>query len=246
MTLKPCNGLGYSLDSGDLLWGPTATSVRDMQFFGGGEGGGQRAVTAYGNLYVQGYGGELFCYETLKGTVVWKYNNTYSGFQTPWGLRPIFIAAIADGKVYAFNNEHSPNTPLYKDNKVYCINASTGEEIWSMNSWAGQSGGPGTSTSILADGSLVYYNYYDNSIFCVGKGPSAMTIEAPKQAITQGGSLVISGTVIDIAAGTKQKNKQHGSPMVFPLSLMQVKAHGWSTFTCRSLARQISQVFPLL
>ena len=188
--------LGYSLDSGDLLWGPTSAPVRDMQFFGGGEGGGQRAVTAYGNVYVQGYGGELFCYETLKGTLVWKFNNTYSGFQTPWGLRPIFIAAIADGKVYAFNNEHSPNTPLYKDNKVYCINASTGEEIWSMNSWAGQSGGPGTSTSILADGSLVYYNYYDNSIFCVGKGPSAMTIEAPKQAIKQGDSIVISGTVI--------------------------------------------------
>jgi len=208
--------LGYSLDNGNLLWGPTTTPVRDMQFFGGGEGGGQRAVTAYGNVYAQGYGGELLAYSSKDGTLIWKFNNTYSGLQTPWGLRPIFIATIADGKVYAFNNEHSPNSPLYKDNKVYCLNATSGEQIWSMNSWAGQSGGPGTSTSVLADGFLVYYNYYDNSIFCIGKGPSATTIEAPKQAIKQGDSLVISGTVTDIAAGTQQHEQAARFPNGVP------------------------------
>lgn len=208
--------LGYSLDNGNLLWGPTTIPIRDMQFFGGGEGGGQRAVTAYGNIYAQGYGGELFCLSSTDGKVVWKFNNTYSGLQTPWGLRPIFIAAIADGKVYAFNNEHSPNSPLYKDNKLYCINATTGEEIWNMLGWAGQSGGPGTSTSIVADGFLVYYNYYDNSIYSVGKGPSALTVDAPMAAIPQGSSLVIRGTVTDISAGTKQAQQAARFPNGVP------------------------------
>ncbi len=195
--------LGYSLDDGRLLWGPTSFPLRDIQFFGSGEGFGQRAVTAYGNVYVQGFGGELFAFSAKNGSLLWKYNNTDSGMETPWGLRPIFIAAIADGKVYAFNNEHSPNTPLYKGNQIYAIDAFTGEEIYTMLGWAGQTGGTGSSTSVLADGFLVYYSYYDNSIYSIGKGPSAMTVEAPMNGITLGESLVIRGTVTDIAAGTK-------------------------------------------
>jgi outer membrane protein assembly factor BamB len=196
--------LGYSLEDGSLLWGPTTTKVRDLQFFGSGEGMGQRAVTAYGNIYVQGFGGELFCYSTKDGTLLWKYNNTDSGLETPWGLRPIFVAAVADGKVYAFNNEHSPNSPLYKGNKIYCLNASTGEEIYAMMGWAGQSGGTGASMSVLAEGFLVYYSYYDNQIYCVGKGSSAVTVTAPDASVELGKSLVVRGTVMDTSAGTKQ------------------------------------------
>ena len=124
---------------------------------------------------MQGFGGEIFCYNTKDGSLLWKYNNTYAGIDNTWGLTPIFLAAIADGKVYAFNNEHSPNSPLYKGESIYCLNATTGEEIYKMLSWAGQSGGPGSSTSILADGFLTYYNYYDNQIYSVGKGPSKTT-----------------------------------------------------------------------
>ena len=196
--------LGYSLSDGSLLWGPTTTEVRDLQYFGSGEGMGQRGVTAYGNLYVQGFAGELFAYSTKDGTLLWKYNNTDGGLETPWGFRPIFIAAIADGKVYAFNNEHSPNSPLYKGNKIYALNATTGEEIYTMLGWAGQSGGPGAQTSVLAEGFLVYYNYYDNQIYSIGKGPSSITVTAPDVGIELGKSLVIRGTVTDTAAGTKQ------------------------------------------
>ena len=117
---------------------------------------------------------------------------------------PIFVAAIADGKVYAFNNEHSPNAPLYKGYSIYCLNATTGEEIYKMLSWSGQTGGTGTSTAVLADGSLVYYNYYDNQIYSVCKGPSKTTVSAPNLAAASGQSLLITGTVTDISPGTLQ------------------------------------------
>jgi len=195
--------LGYSLDDGSHLWGPTTTEVRDIQFFGSGEGAGQRGVTAYGNLYVQGFGGELFCYSTKNGTLLWKYNNTDSGLQTPWGLMPIFIAAIADGKVYAFNNEHSPNSPYYKGYRIYAIDAFTGEEIYTMLGWAGQVGGRGLSTSVLADGFLVYYNYYDNQIYCIGRGPSAIEVSASPKIIANGSSVLIEGRVTDQSPGAK-------------------------------------------
>jgi outer membrane protein assembly factor BamB len=208
--------LGYSIDTGVQVWGPVGTSTPPYQFYGGGFGGGQEGFTAYGNIYTQSYGGDIQCFDGKDGALKWVFNDTQSGTETPWGLRPLFISAIADGKVYAFNNEHSPNYPLYKGQQVYCINATTGEEIWKILSWSGQIGGAGTSSAVLADGYLAYYNYYDNSIFCIGKGPSETTIDAPMTAVPEGSSLVIRGAVIDTAAGTKQTEQTARFPQGVP------------------------------
>jgi hypothetical protein len=194
---------GYSLEDGSSLWS-TDIATRPMQFFSSGSGAGQRAVTAYGNIYTQGFGGEVFCIDTKTGNTLWKFNNTNSGVDTSWGLIPTFIGAIADGKVYAFNNEHSPNSPLYKGYSIYCLNATTGEQIYKMLSWSGQTGGQGTSTQILADGTLVYYNYYDNQIYAVAKGPSQTTVTASPKVSTFGDKVLVEGMVTDISVGTEQ------------------------------------------
>jgi hypothetical protein len=67
-------------------------------------------------------------------------------------------------------------------------------------------GGIGQVTNgfAIADGYFTYLNLYDHKIYTIGKGPSATTVDAPTAAITQGSSIVIRGTVTDIAAGTKQ------------------------------------------
>jgi hypothetical protein len=220
---------GYSLNDGSPLWGPTTTEFRDVQYFGGGEGAGQRAVTAYGNLYVAGYAGEVFCYSTTDGELVWKYNNTDSGLQTPWGMMPIFIAAIADGKVYLFNNEHSPNAPLYKGYSIYCIDAENGNEIYKMLGWAGQTGGRGLSTSLLADGFLVYYSYYDNQIYCVGKGPSKTTVTVQNDVIAKGESILIKGMVTDTSSGTTQEEQAARFPNGVP-AVADESMSGWMEY----------------
>ncbi|MFB3888978.1 MAG: PQQ-binding-like beta-propeller repeat protein [Candidatus Bathyarchaeia archaeon] len=196
---------GYSIDTGDKLWGPLTGATRAYTYYGSGRGGGQVGFVAYGNLYSQGFGGEVICYDMKNGAVLWTYNNTNGGLDTPWGLRPIFIAAIADGKVYAFNNEHSPNVPLYKGQKLYCLDATTGRELYTMLGWLGQVGGGGESTAALADGFLTYYNYYDAQVYSVGKGPTAITVEAPLASITKGQSMIIQGKVSDQSAGAKAK-----------------------------------------
>jgi outer membrane protein assembly factor BamB len=196
--------VGYSVDTGEQLWGPVKGAQNDFSYYGSGKGGGQVGFVAYGNLYTQGFGGEIVCFSMSTGQVLWRYANTNSGIETVWGNYPIFIAAIADGKVYAFNNEHSPNYPLYKGEKIYCIDAFTGQELWTMSGWAGQTGGPGTSTGILAEGFFVYYNYYDNQIYCIGKGPSKTTVDAPTVAVPECQPITIRGTVTDISAGAKQ------------------------------------------
>ena len=207
---------GFSVDNGEPLWGPMNVEMRDMQYFSSGSGAGQRAVTAYGNFYVQGYGGEIFAYNAKDGSLLWKYNDTYSGLASPWGLMPTLIASVSDGKVYVFNNEHSPNSPLYRGYQVYCIDAFTGEGLWKMAGWAGTIGGHGVSTCVLAEGFFAYYNFYDNSVYSVGKGPSATTVTASPKVTVEGSSVMIEGTVIDISAGTKQVEQASRFPNGVP------------------------------
>ena len=206
---------GYSLTDGSKLWS-TSLVERPIQFFSSGSGAGQRCTTAYGNLYTQGFGGEMTCIDTKTGATLWKFNNTDSGVDTSWGLIPIFISAIADGKVYAFNNEHSPNSPLYKGYSIYCLNATTGEQIYKMLSWSGQIGGQGGSTALLADGTLCYYNYYDNQVYAIAKGPSKTAVTASPKVSTYGSKVLVEGTVTDISAGTKQTEQAARFPSGVP------------------------------
>ena len=204
--------LGYSLDNGNLLWGPVG-KTRALNYYPtvGMGSSGQAGFVAYGNLYVGGYGGEFFCYDLANGNLQWKYNNTFSGTQTPWGNYPIFPAAIADGKVYLYTGEHSPNVPLYKGSKVRCVDAFTGDELWTMLGW-GTIGGFSDEGWPVADGHLVYLNAYDMQIYCIGKGPTATTVTGPETTIPLGEEVLIKGTVTDQSAGTKQ----HEQAVRFP------------------------------
>jgi len=202
---------GYNIDTGDKLWGPLGDSA-DLNFFGspGSSPAGQVGYVAYCNLYTAGYGGVLYCYDLTNGNLLWTYgnggegNSTNSGLNTPWGNYPTFIAAIADGKVYLYNAEHSPNVPLYKGYHVTCVDAYTGTELWNMLSWGGV-GGFGQQPWPVADGYLVYLNNYDGQIYCIGKGPSKTTVEAPLSGVAVGSPITIKGAVTDVSAGAKAK-----------------------------------------
>ncbi len=178
------------------------------------------SLAAYGNLYVSGFDGILHCYDMENGDLLWTYGNggagntTYSGLETAWGHYPIFVDVIADGKIYLGTTEHSPDSPFYKGTQYRAINATTGEEIWTMMGWG--TGMYVGQSDIVAEGCFVYLNCYDMQVYTVGKGPSSMTVEAPKAAIELGKSLVISGTVTDISAGTKQKEQAARFPQGVP------------------------------
>jgi hypothetical protein len=206
--------LGYSLDDGSLLWGPTGIS-RAWDYFS------PNGFVAYGKLYSSGFAGILSCYDTSNGKLLWTYgnggegNSTYSAHETPWGYYPLFVGVISDGKVFLFTSEHSPNAPEYKGSRVRAINATTGEEIWTLLSWAN----PGSFTSAgfpIADGCLVYLNTYDMQIYSIGKGPSATTVSMQNDVITKGNSILLKGTVTDISTGTKQTEQAGRFPNGVP------------------------------
>jgi outer membrane protein assembly factor BamB len=188
---------GYSLLTGEKLWGPTASETA-FNFYGGTTGLTAPYAIGYGHLYSTGYGGILYCYDLKTGNTLFTYgndptdpkNNTRTP-ETVYGNYPYQVAAVADDKVYLIPSEHSLNAPPYKGAEVRCVNATTGEELWKligMCNW---------QEVALADGYFVYLNYNDMQVYCVGPGPSATAVAASPSVTAQGGSVLITGAVTD-------------------------------------------------
>ncbi len=111
-----------------------------------------------------------------------------------WDTWPFWLGPlVADGVVFAGTGEETPTQPLTRGNRVFAIDAETGEEIWHIAGYM--------SLKAVAEGVLIGYNGYDSQIYCFGKGPSATTVTAPKTEIMHGQKLVIEGTVTDQSAG---------------------------------------------
>jgi hypothetical protein len=211
---------GYSLENGNLLWEtPAVPDASDLGYFNLGTVG-LTPVTAYGRLYNIGWDGVLYSWDTKDGKLLWSYgnggpgNSTNTNLQSAWGRYPTFIYAIADGKIYTMSSEHSPDTPMWKGALARAVDAFTGEEIWTLMAFGGQGGRMGT---VVADGFWVFHNYYDSKLYSIGKGPSAMTVEAPMNAVPLGESMVIRGTILDIAPGTKQTEQAARFPYGVPV-----------------------------
>ncbi len=185
----------YDATSGAKLWTSQPYTSPWAQYVGS-----IGAVIAYGKLYHPTYGG-FYALDIKTGEIAWSFSSGNSGLETPYGTYPFYMGPIiADGVVYAGTSEHSPTQPLIRGEKLFALDANTGKELWSID---------GIHTiQAIADGYLVGYNGYDNQIYCFGKGPSATTVSAPNVGITQGSSLVISGTVTDESAG------QPGTPAI--------------------------------
>ncbi|MGB9842267.1 MAG: PQQ-binding-like beta-propeller repeat protein, partial [Candidatus Bathyarchaeales archaeon] len=197
---------GFNVRTGAQVWGPTKPyenawgvyqSYADWQ-------------SANGILYAAGYDGTIHAYNITTGENIWNWHTGSSGLETVYGHYVFKDSAISicDGKIYAVNNEHSPSSPLYRGSKMYCIDAVTGQMLWNISFWG--------LFPVIADGYAVAFNYYDGRIYCFGKGPSKITVEAPLVAVTKGQSVIIRGTVTDIASGAIQKEQAARFPNGLP------------------------------
>ena len=212
--------LGFSLSSGNQLWGPvTVANATNSDWNYMGDGTTQENV-AYGNLYWAGYTGQLYCFDDTTGVLKYTFgngdtsdNSTNAGTGTPYGYYPIFVSAIADGIVYLSSTEHSPNSPLYQNYDERAINATTGQQIWDIPCFGNLMYSAYTP---IASGYMVVDNTYTQSLYCFGQGPSALTVTAPDTAAPLGASVVIRGSVTDISAGTKQAQQAADFPNGVP------------------------------
>jgi FOG: WD40-like repeat len=217
--------VGYNLDTGAKLWGPTASQAA-LDYYGTP---GNQAVScqiAYGKAYSSEFSGIIYCYDVKTGDLLWTYgnggegNSTNSGLYTGEGNYPTAITAIGNGIIYTISTEHTVTTPIYKGALARAINATDGTEIWTLSDY--------TSEFVyqcyaMADGYNTWFNGYDNQIYTVGKGPSQTTLTAPNAGLTPGQSVVLSGLVTDISTGSSQnavaKNFPSGLPVASDASM---------------------------
>ena len=220
---------GYSLETGEMLWGPTPVEGV-MNFYDTGLA--ELAVmtrTYYGLTIQSGIAGTLYAYNATTGKLVWTYNGTGIGHESPYGENyPLSFAGVCDGKIYLYTSEHTPTKPLFRGSYIRCINATDGTELWKLLDW-----NKGLS---IADGYIVNANIYDNNIYCIGKGPSALTVDAPKTGVKYGDSLVISGTVTDISPGAKQTGVVERFPNGLP-AVSDANMDQWMEYVYEQLSR---------
>jgi outer membrane protein assembly factor BamB len=206
---------GFSLDTGELLWGPTE-SQNYMDFmsilFGGG-----RSLIAYGKLFSQAFSGILYAYDINTGVLEWTYSAhdelSEILWTNQWHIRTLFAT---DGKIYSGTTEHSPVDPKPRGGAFVCVDAETGEEIWRADGLFRQTDWGGRA--IIGDSIIATMDTYDQRIYAIAKGPTKLTCEAPLMASDWGQKIVLRGTVTDISPGTQTPAMKmrfpHGVPAV--------------------------------
>jgi hypothetical protein len=210
--------VGYSLDTGARLWGPTVAQAQ-LDYYGSPASGSLANVFAYGKMYSSAYAGIVYCYDTKTGDILWTYGNggegntTNSGVETPFAHYPTFVQAIGGGVVYLMTTEHTEETPIFKGATASAINATTGKLIWQISDYTGEFL---VMSYAAADGYNTWFNGYDDQIYVVGRGPSQTTVCAPSVGVTTATPVVIQGSVTDISAGTKQTEQAADFPNGVP------------------------------
>jgi len=185
---------GYDINNGNELWVTDPQGAWDMTVSTVGN-------IASGKLFSCGYAGILYAYDVHTGQTSWTYaakDPTY--LESKWGGNYILEhQIIADGKIYVFSGEHSPDNPPERGAPFLCIDIETGTLLWEipfyLSHWA--------RNPAMADGTIVYMNAYDNQIYAFGKGQSEITVSAPQTAVPSGSSIVLTGAVTDQSSGAK-------------------------------------------
>ena len=143
-------------------------------------------------------------------------NSTLAGFNTPYGDYPTFIQAVgSNGVIYLVTTEHTVIDPIYKGATAKAINATTGQEIWSISDYTSEFT---TMSYVIADGYTTFFNGYDGQVYNLGRGPSQTTVTAPNAGLDSGQNVIIRGTVTDISAGTQQTQLKANFPNGVPVS----------------------------
>jgi hypothetical protein len=165
--------------------------------------GGYNCLSAYGLLYRNAYSG-IYAFDWDDGKIAWKYESPSNPFETPYVNEegnPTYSTniggAIADGKYYIYNTEHSASVPITRGWQLHCINATTGEGLWKVG-LPGAASKHTTDLGPIADGYLALGGS-DGYMYIYGKGKSKTTVTAPDVMMPQGNGIVIKGTVLDLS-----------------------------------------------
>jgi hypothetical protein len=200
----------------DLTSGKRAWETQTMNYPWGATAFGVYGVaSAYGMLFRPGYDG-LWAFNWTDGSTVW-YSPRYAkaDFESPYTefvegeeVYPGQTAVrIADGKVYIYDGEHSPQQPRVRGWSLYGMDVWTGEIIWEVAMGGATMFGSEPSIGPIVDGYL-HMPATNGMVYIIGKGKSTTTVTAPDVSVPLGTSFTIKGSVLDMSPA------QPGTPCV--------------------------------
>ena len=187
------------------------------------------AESAYGLIYTQTYNG-VYAINWTTGHIVWHFTAPATPFETPYTTNETneysFFGSggvsVGDGKIYVFGNEHTPSQPMTRGWKTYCLNATTGSNMWNITGYM--------TPGAFADGYLTAGSGYDGYMYVFGPGQSSTTVSAPQNQINTGTSAIISGTVMDQSPGTLPSTTSSNTGSQAPLNLACVSDASMGTY----------------
>jgi outer membrane protein assembly factor BamB len=198
-----------------------ANTGKELWWFQAGSGGYfvyQDPPVGYGKVYLSSRDGYLYCVDENTGALVWKHTP-----MIPFGnaTHPQVVAhenehVICDNKIYGIGASRPPSSAgsfagTHGVSVFNCLNAHTGELIWECNNWC-EAWKPN-----IADGKVYGSDYiYDRGVFeedykintgkgswiyCIGPGPTELSITTDKTDLKTGETVKISGQLIDVSPG---------------------------------------------
>ena len=182
--------LAWDLRTGNLAW---KSEMMDYPWDASGWGA-YGTESAYGLIYWSAYTAQ-YAFDWETGKIVWKFQYPSIPYETPYSGYVSFrgYPIVADGKIYPYNDEHSPTSPITRGWSLFCLNATTGEELWNITG--------SLRPYAVADGYLVGSSMYDGYLYVFGKGKSETTVTAPDVAVPKGTAMTIKGTILDMSPG---------------------------------------------
>ncbi len=232
----------YNIDTGNFLWKTEPQHYLDIY--------SMNPRINYGKLYSNGMSGIMYAYDIQSGQLLWNYTYKDQHGEVLWSnywssLRP---RIITDGKIYLGQSEHSVIQPQPRGAPFVCINATTGEEIWSIDGMFRQTDWGGSA--VMGDSIIATMDTYNQMVYAIGKGPSATTISTPNVGVPLGTSVTIKGMITDISPGTddiiSQKRFPNGVPAVSDESISNWMLYVYKQFERPSEATGVEVTISVL
>ena len=163
---------------------------------------------AYGKCYMWDFGGYVSAIDLSTATLNWTLPPRDAGYNTPYGVYPYWhfgTHSIADGKIF-LSESRMYDPPLFANAHKMAINCTDGSVVWSVLGFYGR------EPSVIADGYMVGWNSYDCQIYTFGKGTTQTTATVGNNVVTEGNSVLITGSVLDKSAGTTDNDRSARFP----------------------------------
>jgi len=172
-----------------------------------------------------GFGGDIWSINMSNGAINWYTNTTqlqgYAGYNTPYNTWPIWEQngiGVAGGLIF-LEEGHEYSPPTFIGAQTLAVNATTGQLVWSID------GFDVNGLPYMAYGQMNLLDGYNNLIEDYGQVPSQTTVNAPDIGVTTSTPMRITGTVMDVSAGSQQEvvkaDFPNGLPAVSDASMSQ-------------------------